>query len=209
MNSEGVREAAARPGRGSERGRGVGPPARGGRGGGGGEGLPQSSRGPRAAPFTEDSGHQGLKRTSRVPAPRGPSAQGPPGGAVLGPGPSQHQWLQGRVRLRLTPAPTLQAAGAQATRVHTAHPRPRDRLRPPGVTITADRGLQSRRPRPLALHLRQSTQGLGLGPAGRRRLLGVLPVHAGGTREPGADGAVGTGACNRAEETVERNAECA
>ena len=114
---------------------------------------------------------------------------------MLGPGPSQHQWLQGRVRLRLTPAPTLQAAGAQATRVHTAHPRPRDRLRPPGVTITADRGLQSRRPRPLALHLRQSTKGLGLGlgPAGRRRLLGVLPVHAGGTREPGADGAVGTG----------------
>ena len=97
----------------------MGPPARGGRGGGGGEGLPQSSRGPCAAPFTEDSGHQGLKRTSRVPAPRGPSAQGPPGGAVLGPGPSQHQWLQGRVRLRLTPAPTLQAAGAQATRVHT------------------------------------------------------------------------------------------
>ena len=42
MNSEGAREAIARPGRGSERGRGVGSPARGGRGGRGGEGLPQS-----------------------------------------------------------------------------------------------------------------------------------------------------------------------
>lgn len=169
MNSEGAREAIARPGKGSERGRGVGSPARGGRGGRGGEGLPQSSRGPRAAPFTVDSGHQGLQRTAQVPAPRGPSAHGPPGGAVLGPGPSQQQWLQGRVRLGLIPAPTLHTAGAQTTRVHTVHPRSRDRLRLPGVMITADRGLQSRRPRPLALHLRRSTQGLGLGPAGRGR----------------------------------------
>lgn len=107
------------------------------------------------------------------------------------------------------PAPTLHAAGAQTTRVHTVHPRSCDRLRLPGVMITADRGLQSRRPRPLALHLRRSTQGLGLGPAGRRRPLGVLPVHAGGTREPGADGTVGTRACDSAEETVERNAKCA
>lgn len=85
-----------------------------------GEGLPQSCRGPRAAPFTVDSGCQTVEDhpgpsalgAQRPGTPRWGCAQPRPIPTAVAPRPGQ---------AAAQPRPTLHAAGTQTTRVHTQH----------------------------------------------------------------------------------------
>lgn len=160
-----------------------------------GRDLPQSCRGPHAAPFLWTVAARACGGQSQVPAHGGPAPRGPPGGAVCS-AQAHATAVAPRPGQAAAPAPpTLHAAGTQTTRAHRARPRPRDRMHLPAVMTTAGQ----RPPEQAAAGLWPSVCGghaQGLGPAGQGRPLGVLSVHAGGhtraqcraQRAPGAGG---------------------
>lgn len=172
------------------------------------EGLPQHSRGPLAAPFTADSGRQGLRGSPRARCLEGPAPRDPQAGLCLAHAPANSTGS------RAGPGCPSQHLPDTPRRARTHHTRAHRTPRALGhVTGRIARGhhhnwtrdFRRRRLLPLALRLRRSAQGLGLGPPADALCRGSF--LQGGTRVPGAGSVASTGACDSAEETVLRKAE--